>query len=161
MMEYIVFFLLGIVVGTGITYIFFPRYKILYKENTNMQNTGENQQTSQSSFGIFKPKKPEHSVIVYIESNEHYTGFVLNIDGTLSTANRSTLIYGMRDIINGHYLINYGDGLDRDAKNFIEALATTHLTRTLKTDKANYNISFEIRKNVASLGINDTLVSTQ
>lgn len=173
MMEYIVFFLLGIAVGVGITYCCFPRTKILYKENTVTQYMSvdhpANQQAPQIDVSAVKTKaisftalkKTEHSVIVYLESNESYTNFIANIDGTLSTSIRRILAYELRDIINGHYLITYGDGLDYDAKNFIEALATTHLARTLKTKKADYHISFEIRQNVSSLGLTDTLVSTQ
>lgn len=115
--------------------------------------------TKAISFGA--TKKPEHSVIVYLESNESYTNFIANIDGTLSTSIRRILAYELRDIINGHYLITYGEGLDYDAKNFIEALATTHLARTMKTKKADYRVSFEIRQNISSLGLTDTLVSTQ
>lgn len=173
MMEYIVFFLLGITVGVGITYFCFPRTKILYKENTVTQYMNAdhpaNQQAPQIEVSAVKtkaisftaPKKPEHSVIVYLESNESYTTFIANIDGILSTSNRCILTYELRDIINGHYLITYGEGLEYEAKNFIEALATTHLSRTLKTKKADYHISFEIRRNVTSLGLNDNLVSTQ
>lgn len=164
-MEYIVFFLLGVTTGVGITHIIFPRLKILYKENTTMQNMDANhpanQQAPQPLLSRVKPKKPEHNVVVYIEDNREYTTFIAKIDNTLTASGQYFLTYGLRDMLNGHYLVTYGEGLPTNAKNYIEALATTHLSKTLVTDNADYHISFEIHQNVSLLGITDSVVHSQ
>ncbi len=40
-------------------------------------------------------------------------------------------------------------------------LATTHLNRVLITSNADYNISFEIKSNLQSLGLTSAVVSNQ
>ncbi len=74
---------------------------------------------------------------------------------------QSILSYGIRDLINSHYLVTYNEGLSRDNKDFIEALATTHLNRVLITSNADYNISFEIKSNLQSLGLTSAVISNQ